>query len=84
MSQFRNICVIVDLQEYDRHGRSVVFLKKNIIRKENKMKKSVLMILSLVMVTVIALTGTVAYLSSTDEDVNVMTMGNVKIEQIEQ
>ena len=47
------------------------------------MKKSVLMILSLVMVAVIALTGTVAYLTSTDEAVNVMTMGNVKIEQQE-
>ncbi len=47
------------------------------------MKKSVLMVLSLVMIAVIALTGTIAYLTSTDEAVNVMTMGNVKIEQHE-
>ena len=30
------------------------------------------------------LTGTLAYLTDTDEDVNVMTLGNVDIEQIEQ
>lgn len=31
-----------------------------------------------------AIAGTVAYLQDTDSDVNVMTLGNVKIEQIEQ
>lgn len=29
------------------------------------------------------ITGTVAYLTSTDQDVNVMTLGNVEIEQLE-
>jgi len=47
------------------------------------MKKKLLMVLSLAMVAVIAITGTMAYLTSTDDDVNVMTVGNVKIDQIE-
>ena len=48
------------------------------------MKKSTLfMILALVLSMAIGLTGTLAYLTDTDEDVNVMTLGNVDIEQIE-
>lgn len=48
------------------------------------MKKSTLiMILSLIMAVAVGMGSTVAYLQDTDEDVNVMTLGNVKIEQIE-
>ena len=48
------------------------------------MKKTTLfMILALVLSMAIGLTGTLAYLTDTDEDVNVMTLGNVDIEQIE-
>lgn len=39
---------------------------------------------SLVLTAALVATGTYAYLTSQDEDVNVMTLGNVKIEQIEQ
>ncbi len=48
------------------------------------MKKSVLMIVSLVMIAVIALTGTLAYLTDTEEAVNVMTLGKVDIRQNEE
>ncbi|MBQ6830820.1 MAG: hypothetical protein IJO59_06845 [Clostridia bacterium] len=37
-----------------------------------------------VAVAAVAIGGTLAYLTSTDNDVNVMTLGNVQIEQIEQ
>ena len=48
------------------------------------MKKSTLiMILSLVLAVAIGVGSTMAYLQDTDEDVNVMTLGNVDIEQIE-
>ena len=47
------------------------------------MKKVLLSILAVVSVVALAITGTVAYLQSEDEDVNVMTLGNVKIEQVE-
>ena len=48
------------------------------------MKKTTLfMILALVLSMAIGLTGTLAYLTDTDKDVNVMTLGNVDIEQIE-
>lgn len=40
--------------------------------------------LSFVLGAAIAIGGTIAYLTSTDDDVNVLTVGNVKIEQIEQ
>ena len=48
------------------------------------MKKKILVALSYLLVVALAVTGTVAYLQDTDSDVNVMTLGNVKIEQIEQ
>ncbi len=41
------------------------------------------MALSYVLVVALAITGTVAYLSDTDSDVNVMTLGNVTIAQHE-
>lgn len=48
------------------------------------MKKSTLiMILSLVLAVAIGVGSTMAYLQDTDEDVNVMTLGNVYIEQHE-
>ena len=48
-----------------------------------KLKNLLLMGLSLVLVASLAVVGTVAYLSDTDSDVNVMTLGNVRIEQVE-
>lgn len=48
-----------------------------------KFKKALLSILSLVLVAVLSIGGTLAYLTSQDSDVNVMTMGNVKIAQHE-
>ena len=48
------------------------------------MKKStLLMVLSLVLALALGVGGTMAYLQDTDEDVNVMTLGNVQIDQIE-
>ena len=46
-------------------------------------KRSLLMAASLVLALLVATTGTLAYLSDVDSDVNVMTLGNVKIEQVE-
>ena len=46
-------------------------------------KRSLLMAASLVLALVFATTGTLAYLSDVDSDVNVMTLGNVKIDQFE-
>ena len=48
-----------------------------------KLKSILLTGLSFVLVTAVAIGGTLAYLTSTDSDVNVMTMGNVNIEQHE-
>ena len=50
----------------------------------SKLKKILLMCIAYVLVAAIAIGGTLAYLTSQDDDVNVMTTGNVKIEQIEQ
>ena len=47
------------------------------------MKKILMMVLSLVLVAALSIGGTVAYLQDTDEDVNVMTLGSVKIAQHE-
>ena len=48
-----------------------------------KLKNVLLTGLSFVLVAAVAIGGTFAYLTSTDDDVNVMTLGNVKIEQHE-
>ena len=48
-----------------------------------KLKNVLLTGLSFVLVTVVAIGGTLAYLTSTDDDVNVMTLGNVAIAQHE-
>ena len=48
------------------------------------MKKTLLKVVSYVLVAALAIGGTVAFLQDSDSDVNVMTLGNVKIEQIEQ
>lgn len=49
----------------------------------NKMKKYLLTGISYVLVATLAIGGTFAYLTSEDSDVNVMTLGNVSIEQHE-
>ncbi len=48
------------------------------------MKKKILTTLSVVLILGLAALGILAYLSDTDSDVNVMTLGNVQIDQIEQ
>lgn len=48
-----------------------------------KLKNVLLMALSFALVAALAIGGTVAYLTDTDSTVNVMTVGNVKIEQQE-
>ena len=48
------------------------------------MKKKLLTTLSVVLILGLAALGILAYLTDTDSDVNVMTLGNVSIEQIEQ
>ena len=48
------------------------------------MKKKLAATLSVVLILGLAVLGILAYLTSEDSDVNVMTLGNVKIEQIEQ
>ena len=48
-----------------------------------KLKKTLLTGLSFVLVAALAIGGTIAYLTSEDSDVNVMTLGNVKIKQHE-
>ena len=48
------------------------------------MKKILVSVLSVALVAVLSIAGTIAYLTYEDSDVNVMTLGNVKIEQIEQ
>lgn len=49
-----------------------------------KLKNVLKVVLSLSLVACLSIAGTIAYLQDTDEDVNVMTLGNVQIEQIEQ
>ncbi len=48
-----------------------------------KLKNILLTSLSFVLVAALAVGGTIAYLTDTDSAVNVMTVGNVKIEQVE-
>ena len=48
------------------------------------MKKKILTTLSVVLILGLAALGILAYLQDEDSDVNVMTLGNVQIEQIEQ
>ena len=49
----------------------------------SKLKKVLLMCTAYVLVAALAVGGTLAYLQAEDGDVNVMTLGNVKIEQHE-
>ncbi len=49
----------------------------------SKLKKVLLMCTAYVLVAALAIGGTIAYLQDDDSDVNVMTLGNVKIEQHE-
>ena len=48
-----------------------------------KIKNILLSAVSFVLVAALAIGGTLAYLQAEDSDVNVMTLGNVKIEQHE-
>lgn len=50
---------------------------------KEKMKKVLSMLLTVTLTAGVAISGTVAYLTSEDSDVNVMTLGNVSIEQHE-
>ena len=50
----------------------------------SKIKKALSLRLVVAMTMGIAVSGTLAYLTSEDSDVNVMTLGKVEIEQIEQ
>lgn len=52
--------------------------------KKFNLKKTLLMVTAYALVAALAIGGTVAYLQDSDSDVNVMTLGNVSIEQIEQ
>ena len=52
--------------------------------KKISIKKLLLSTLAVVTVAVVSIMGTIAYLQDSDSDVNVMTLGNVSIEQIEQ
>lgn len=47
------------------------------------MKKSLLMALCIALAAALSIGGTMAYLQDSDSDVNVMTLGNVDIEQLE-
>jgi len=47
------------------------------------MKKALAWLLVIAMTAALAVGGTLAYLTDTDEDVNVMTLGQVKIDQLE-
>ena len=47
-------------------------------------KKVVLIVASLCMVLMLAIGGTIAYFTDTDEATNTFTVGNVKIDLIEQ
>jgi len=49
-----------------------------------KLKNAFLNVLIFVLVATLTVGGTLAYLTSTDSDVNVMTLGNVQIKQIEE
>ena len=47
------------------------------------MKKFVAWLLVLALTAAVSIGATLAYLTDTDEDVNVMTLGKVKIDQLE-
>ncbi len=47
------------------------------------MKRKLLLVVSLMLALSLSIGGTIAYLTDTDSDVNVMTLGDIKIEQIE-
>ena len=46
-------------------------------------KRTLLMLVALIASLALVATGTLAYLTDTDSDVNVMTLGNVAIKQLE-
>lgn len=52
-------------------------------KEDRNMKKSLLMALCIALAAALSIGGTMAYLQDSDSDVNVMTLGNVNIEQLE-
>ena len=48
-----------------------------------KLNRKLVLVIALALSLALASGGTLAYLSDTDADVNTMTLGNVKIEQLE-
>ena len=62
------MCILVP--EKNRKGRE-------------KMKKTLICLLAVILTIAISIGATLAYLMDTDEDVNVMVLGNVKIDQLE-
>ena len=59
------------------------FLTKVIKERKYAMKKVITWLLVLALTATVSIGATLAYLTDTDEDVNVMTLGKVKIEQLE-
>jgi len=57
---------------------------RNERKKRIMSKRTLMMVIAMAMSLMIATTGTIAYLQDTDSAVNVMTLGKVEIEQIEQ
>jgi len=56
---------------------------KSKTKGKKSMKKALAWLLVIAMTAALAVGGTLAYLTDTDEDVNVMTVGKVKIDQLE-
>jgi len=56
---------------------------ENHTKGKKTMKKALAWLLVLAMTAALAVGGTLAYLTDTDEDVNVMTVGQVRIDQLE-
>ena len=58
-------------------------MRKSIRKEAPNMKKVIAWLLVLALTAAVSIGATLAYLTDTDEDVNVMTLGKVKIEQLE-
>ena len=56
---------------------------KSIRKEEPIMKKIIAGLLAIALTAAVSIGATLAYLTDTDEDVNVMTLGQVKIDQLE-
>ena len=58
-------------------------IHKPILKGRESMKKIIAGLLAIALTAAVSIGATLAYLTDTDEDVNVMTLGNVKIDQLE-